>query len=245
MRSKPGMRTIYMARFIGRCIILALCLWAYFFRRDAFAILHGWNFFRAFSPFHLLWGIWMIDMLLQLIPTRGFFSLGSQKVFRMHFRPMLKKFSRSALRKYICETTASAYRVMVLWIALTAILGGLYHAGIIDAAAMLLISAVFYVCDLICVLFWCPFRHWIMKNRCCTTCRIFNWDYIMICTPLMVLKGPLVLSACILSVVLLIRWEITHLRHPHRFYESSNRSMRCNECQEHLCKYKRSLRKSK
>jgi hypothetical protein len=60
----------------------------------------------------------------------------------------------------------------------------------------------------------------------------------------MVLKGPLVLSACILSVILLIRWEVTHLRHPHRFYERSNRSMRCNECQEQLCKYKRALQKN-
>lgn len=66
----------------------------------------------------------------------------------------------------------------------------------------------------------------------------------MMCTPLMVLKGPLVLSACILSVILLLRWEITHYRHPHRFYESSNRSMHCGECQEHLCKYKRALQRA-
>ena len=83
-----------------------------------------------------------------------------------------------------------------------------------------------------------------MKTRCCTTCRIFNWDYIMICTPLMVLKGPLILSACILSVLLLLRWEIAHLRHPHRFYESSNRAMRCSECQEQLCKYKRAMKRA-
>ena len=83
-----------------------------------------------------------------------------------------------------------------------------------------------------------------MHNRCCTTCRIFNWDYIMMCTPLMVLKGPLILSACVLSVILLLRWEITHSRTPQRFYESCNRSMRCSECQEHLCKYKRALQRA-
>lgn len=240
---QPGLRATYMARFAGRCAILALCIWAYIFRRDAFDIVHGWNFFRSFSAFHLLWGIWVVDMILQLIPTKGYFSLGSQKIFRIHFRPMLRKFSRSALKKYICETTAAAYRVMLLWLALIAGIGALYFAGVIDAAALLLISVVFYVCDLICVLFWCPFRHWIMKNRCCTTCRIFNWDHLMMFSPLVFIDGVYPLSLFALSLVIWCIWELCVLLYPERFWENSNQSLKCSECTDHLCtQYCRKLR---
>lgn len=69
-------------------------------------------------------------MILHLVPTRGYFSRDTQKVFQMHFRPILQKFSRTALKNYFCETTASAYRMMVL----NTVLGILYGAGVIDAA---------------------------------------------------------------------------------------------------------------
>lgn len=46
-----------MIRFVGRCIVLAACLWAFLFRWEAFDIVYGWNFFAKFTPFHVLWGI--------------------------------------------------------------------------------------------------------------------------------------------------------------------------------------------
>ncbi|MEE1049627.1 MAG: hypothetical protein U0M60_19680, partial [Clostridia bacterium] len=68
---------------------------------------------------------------------------------------------------YIKDTTASAYKVMVIWIALTIVLSILHINGVIDTGMMILIATFFYVCDLICVLIWCPFRL-IMGNKCCT-----------------------------------------------------------------------------
>ena len=67
-------------------------------------------------------------------------------------------------------------------------IGALYYSGVLDRANLFMISVLFYVCDLICVLIWCPFRL-IMKNRCCTTCRIFNWDHLMMFSPLIFLDG--------------------------------------------------------
>ena len=232
---KPGMRSIYMARFVGRCVILASCLWVFVFHREMFSIVQGMNFFRGFSPFHLLWVIWMIDMLLQLIPTRGYFALGSQKVFRVHFRSVVKKFNRNALKKYIRETTAAAYKVMLLWAALIAVIGILHWRGVLCDAALLLISAIFYVCDLICVLFWCPFRVWIMKNRCCTTCRIFNWDHLMMFSPLLFIKGFFPLSLFFFSLLVWCAWELCVMLYPERFWENSNQSLKCAECTDLLC----------
>ena len=244
LSKKIGMRTIYMSRFIGRCFVLAACLWVFLFRREAFDILYGWNFFRRFTPFHLLWGIWVMDMILQLVPTRGYFALGSQKVFQMHFRPILQKFSRTALKKYIRETTVSAYRVMIVWVVLIAALGLLYRAGAIDAPVLLMVSAAFYVCDLICVLFWCPFRVFFLKNRCCTTCRIFNWDHLMMFSPLVFVPGFFPLSLFLLSLLVWCVWELCVLLYPERFWENSNQSLKCAECTDRLCpQYCRKLRK--
>lgn len=240
-----SMRKVYMGRFVGRCLALVAVTFLMFTAPEQFDVLEKGGFFQKLSLLHLLWAVWLVDMLTQLVPaTKAVVALGSQKSFLKHFRPALPPITAHSLRERMVRATKRAYIVFVIWAILIAALGILYGKKIIGDLGLFWISCLFYVCDLICVLFWCPFRHFIMKNRCCTTCRIFNWDYIMMCTPLMVLKGPLVLSACILSVILLIRWEVTHLRHPHRFYESSNRSMRCNECQEHLCKYKRALQTS-
>ena len=190
------------------------------------------------TPLTVVWFLLMISMISRFFPSK-LESLGCQKEFPGRFRPSGKEVSTQEIR----YANRGAFLVLLSWLALNGVFCLLYWKGLIGPVFMVCLSGFYGVCDIICILFFCPFQSWMMHNRCCTTCRIFNWDYIMICTPLMVLKGPLVLSACILSVVLLIRWEVTHLRYPHRFYESSNRSMRCNECQEQLCKYKRALQK--
>ena len=63
----------------------------------------------------------------------------------------------------------------------------------------------------------------------------------MLCTPLLGLRGILALSACLVALVLLIRWEAAYRRHRERFFESGNEALRCAGCQEHLCRYKRAL----
>ena len=165
-------RKAYWLRFWGRCIIVAIMLMVYIYKRDAFNIAKGWNFFERFSPLHLLWGIWMWDMILQLIPIKAHISIGSQKIFASVFRPIKEKISKENLKKYLWDTTRSAYVVMLIWIVMNIAIGYLYLNGIIDVASVFMIPVIFYLCDLICVLIWCPFRL-IVKTKCCTTCRIF------------------------------------------------------------------------
>lgn len=191
------------------------------------------------TPLTAVWALLMLSMISRFFPSR-LESLGCQKEFSGRFRPTGGGPSPAEIR----ASNRGALWVLLSWAALNAIFYLCYFSGVVDARFMVCLAGFYGVCDIICILFFCPFQVWMMHNRCCTTCRIFNWDYIMICTPLMGVRSPLVLSACILSVILLLRWEITHARHPHRFYESSNRAMRCNECQEHLCKYKRAMRRA-
>ena len=78
-----------------------------------------------------------------------------------------------------------------------------------------------------------------MKNKCCSACRIYNWDYAMMFTPLFFIPRHYSWSLLALSVALLIRWEITFYLHPERFSEKTNDYLRCANCTEKLCAHKK------
>ncbi|MBE7020845.1 MAG: hypothetical protein E7411_05380 [Ruminococcaceae bacterium] len=201
------------------------------------------NFIKGFSPLHILWSVWIYDMVLQLIPVKAHISIGSQKNFRAYFRPIKEKIDAGGLIKYIKNTTYAAYKVMIIWVALTLVISYLYISEAIDTRVMVLISTVFYVCDLICVLIWCPFRL-IMKNRCCTTCRIFNWDHLMMFLPIIALNSLFSWTLVIFSFIVWLIWEICVFTYPERFWENSNMNLRCSECTDKLCtQYCRKLKK--
>ena len=236
------LRKRYIARLVGRCAILVASIVIFFAAPKEFDILNGFNFFKSFSVFHILWAIWLVDMFFQLIPVRKHVPLGSQKLFKQHFKPIREKINYTALKEYIVSTTKSAGIVMILWVSLIAVIGVLYFTGVINKQILLLISIVFYVCDLICVLIWCPFRL-ILKNRCCTTCRIFNWDHLMMFSPLVFVGGFYALSLFGLSLVVLLVWELSFFIYPERFWEYSNDALKCANCVDKLCtQYCRKLR---
>ena len=148
-----------------------------------------------------------------------------------------------ALRQYVVSTTKAAYKVFILWGLLIAALGILYYQGILNKIALFMISVFFYVCDLICVLIWCPFRL-IMKNKCCTTCRIFNWDHLMMFSPLIFTPSFYCWSLLLLSVSVFIVWELCILIYPERFFEQTNAALQCANCTDKLCtQYCQKLRK--
>lgn len=227
-------RKIYFARLVGRCIIFILCIWAWLVKPDIYFVLNGMNFFKTLSPLHLLWAIWVVDMFLQIVPIKNKVPVGSQKLFANHFRPIRDKINHEALRSYIVATTKAAYKVFILWCLLIAGIGALYYFGVIDQIGLFMISVLFYVCDLICVLIWCPFRL-ILKNRCCTTCRIFNWDHLMMFSPLIFTNGFFTSSLLIMSVIAWLVWELCVMMYPERFWDHSNAALQCAECTDKLC----------
>jgi len=236
-------RKKYFLRLIFRCIVLVLCCVGYVLSPGAFSILEGMNFFRECSVLHLLWLIWMADMIQQIIPVKNKLPLGSMKLFASRFRPIREKINYEALRSYIVTTTKAAYKVFILWCLLLAVIGGLYYGGILNKPMLFLISVLFYVCDLICVLIWCPFRL-MMRTRCCTTCRIFNWDHLMMFSPLMFMGGFYGMSLFLISLLAWLVWELCIMMYPERFWDKSNLALKCSECTDKLCtQYCQKLRK--
>ena len=228
------LRKRYIARLVGRCIILAVCFALYITAPSEFDILNGMQFFRKFSLLHILWGIWLVDMACQLVPIKTHIPLGSQKLFHQRFRPIRGKINYASLKRHIVSTTRSAYGVMILWVGLIVTLGVLYYFQIIDKRILFLISVVFYVCDLICVLIWCPFRL-ILKNKCCTTCRIFNWDHLMMFSPYIYMGGFFAWSLLGLAILVWLVWELSIMIFPERFWEMSNDALKCSNCTDKLC----------
>ena len=236
-------RRNYFLRLICRSIIFLLCCGAALFRPESFRILEGMNFFSGLSPFHLLWLLWVIDMIQQIIPIKNKVPLGSQKLWANRFRPITEKINYESLRKYIISTTQAAYKVFIIWCLFIGVIAVLYYAGIISKTGMFLFTAAFYVCDLICVLIWCPFRL-VMKNRCCTTCRIFNWDHLMMFSPLIFLGGFYCISLVVLAVLAWLIWELCVMMYPERFWDHSNSALKCSQCTDKLCtQYCQKLRK--
>lgn len=235
-------RKIYFAKLVGRSVIFILCILLSIFYPSQFEVLEGAIFWKRFSLLHLLWIIWLADMIVQLIPVKAHISIGSQKQFLARFRPIAEKFNYQNLKNHVVFTTKAAYKVFIIWSVLTAAIGVLYGTGVIETTTVFLICTFFYVADLICVLIWCPFRL-IMKNRCCTTCRIFNWDHLMMFAPFIFIRGFFTQTIVLMAFAVWLIWELCVMMYPERFWENTNMALRCSECTDKLCtQYCRKLR---
>lgn len=180
-----------------------------------------------------IWLVFATEMILRFIPS-GYESMGCQKLFKKNFRATKDK-------KPSNQDWRITLLVFTIWIAFNSIFWILYLLGIIDRGMLLLISLAYSVCDMICILFFCPFQTWFMRNKCCGACRIYNWDYAMMFTPLLFVPGIYTWSILALALGLFVSWEIIFYRHPERFAENTNASLSCANCEEKLCSHKKQL----
>lgn len=181
----------------------------------------------------LLWVIFTGEMIQRFIPSKSE-SPGCQKQFA-------KNYIKSGSTDIAIQENNATMLVALIWVLFNGIFGALYMTGIFDDGIMIILSCVYSVCDVICILFFCPFQTWFLKNKCCCTCRIYNWDYAMMFTPLFFVRKPYTWSLLALSVALLVRWEITFFLHPERFSEETNDYLQCRNCTEKLCVHKKQL----
>lgn len=183
----------------------------------------------------VVWIIFAVEMLLRFFPS-SLESKGCQKQFRKNY---VKTDCREIQEEHQWWRTAM---VVVSWLCLNGAIAALYYAGIIDRGIMILVALFYSVCDMICILFFCPFQSWMLKNKCCGSCRIYNWDYAMMFTPFLFIGSFYGWSLFGLSLGLLLHWEIIYHRHPERFYPSTNEFLSCANCQEKLCSHKTQLK---
>ncbi len=182
----------------------------------------------------VIWVVYVVEMVLRFFPSR-LESPGCQKQFARNY------IKTGKTRIEMHENNATVL-VALIWIFFNGVFGALHMQGILDDGIMILLSCAYSVCDMICILFFCPFQSWFLRNKCCSTCRIYNWDYAMMFTPLFFVRRFYTWSLLFLSVALLARWEITFYKYPERFSEATNGYLSCANCTEKLCAHKNQLR---
>ena len=182
----------------------------------------------------IIWIVFTVEMILRFFPSR-LESPGCQKQFSRNYI----KTGKTHIEMHDNNATVL---VALIWIFFNGVFGALHMLNILDDGIMLLLSCAYSVCDMICILFFCPFQSWFLRNKCCSTCRIYNWDYAMMFTPLFFVRRFYTWSLLFLSIGLLARWEITYYKYPERFSEATNGYLSCANCTEKLCTHKNQLR---
>ncbi len=251
---------VYVMELALRSALLAAGLGAYVWAPEELNVHTRFGLGAGISLINIMWLFIILSMIQKFFP-QAVTSIGSRKQFKGLFHlPPVEKFLGKDLadlsddvfsteffkgsKNYAIlleekrELNKGALLVLFAWVVLNLFIGALYFAEIINQGMLVLISMFYFLSDVICVIIYCPFQKIFMKNRCCVTCRIFNWDSIMLCTPLLFIPSWFAYTLCALALFLLIRWEIVFNRHPERFSERFNLSLRCVGCREKLCRMK-------
>lgn len=244
MKLKKGsMLYIYVGKLIFRILVLGLVVWAYWMRPQYFDLIYSVNIGPGASLSGGTWGvlgIWsllMAGMILHMIPSNWSLTMGSRKEFGTFYQPA-DAYDALEMYRYVQKNNLSAIWVLLVWISVNAVFGLFYVLDVIGFRELIVLSVFYYVCDLICVVIWCPFQQFFIKNKCCVNCRIFNWGHFMMFFPLLFIRNFFTWSLFFTSLVVMLRWEITLLKHPERFWEGSNAVLKCVNCQEKICRIK-------
>ena len=225
--------TVHYIRLVYRSVLFILLLIAYI----RFKLTHGSEITTQLEEMPTIivvtWAVFVVEMIFRFFPS-SLESPGCQKQFA-------RNYIKTGNTDIDIPDNHATLLVALIWIIFNAIFGALHMLGILDDGIMILLCSFYSVCDLICILFFCPFQSWFLKNKCCSTCRIYNWDYAMMFTPLFFVRKSYSWSLLVLSVALMLRWELTFYKHPERFSENTNEYLKCKNCTEKLCSHKKQL----
>ncbi|MCR4658481.1 MAG: hypothetical protein K5770_19965 [Lachnospiraceae bacterium] len=183
--------------------------------------------------FIIIFIMFIAEMILRLFPS-SIESPGCQKQFK-------KNYIKTGKTNIVIQDNNAVMLVLLVWIGINFLIGAFYLGGLLDDGIMILLSVFYSVCDMICILFFCPFQTWFLKNKCCCTCRIYNWDYAMMFTPLFFIHKWYCWVLLTFAFILMVKWEIIFYKYPERFSENTNGYLGCANCPEKLCIHKTQL----
>ena len=236
---KTRMLNLYMAKLIIRLAVFLICFSIYLYNKKLMISFISRPVFSGINFMHMLWLGFMIMMLRHLFPKEPF-TMALLKSRAAKYIPD-ENCSRQEVLEYVQDQNVKAWKVMLVWLLGNGIVGLLYSADILDIADLLMLSVFYFLCDYICILFYCPFQSHIMQNKCCINCRIYDWGHFMMFTPMVFIHNFYALSLFFMSGIVLIHWELTYAKHPERFYYGSNKHLQCTHCTDKTCQIKRKL----
>lgn len=175
-----------------------------------------------------LWLFFMYDIWKVIIPKFSNFSPYG-KLFKKFYKEA-KKINYTLMKKQLRKTNFRAVIFFILWLVFLVVLGVNYYRGYITINILIYIVVVLNFFDYFSINVWCPFHKIIIKDKCCNTCRIYNWDHFLKFSPLYLIFSFWSYSLLVSSIIALIQWEILRFTYPERFTEYTNRNLSCSEC---------------
>ena len=240
-KPRSAMFLTYLTRLILRGLLFLGAAYLYFFQRAVLESFTAPGFFQSFGLRQAVWLLLMGGMLLHLLP-RVHITMSGLKSRPYTYREPEEGYRRGDLYEYVQTMNLKAWMVLLLWLCFNAIFALLYLLNVIGEAEMLLLTFLYFLSDLICMLVFCPFQTFIMKNRCCVNCRIFDWGHLMMYTPMLFIKSFFSWSLFFTACIVALRWEYVYASHPERFWNGSNAAIRCENCTDKICHIKHPLR---
>ena len=234
---RPEFNKLAAARLVLRFMIACYCFGVYLGEKTLLDL----TFLPKWKGMYVFAGILLFSLIIRFFPF-GIFPIGMRKHLKSTFRPTRDyaespKLTKEDFRE-LDRLKSQAVRGLLLYVLVTAVWFVLYFTKVFGPPEMFLVTMAYFVGDMICVNIFCPYKL-VMRNRCCSVCRIYNWDAIFLVFPLIVVPGiiPWVLNA--IAIVYTAIWEINFHLHPERFLERTNAALRCANCPQDLCPRKR------
>lgn len=242
---KKFLSTLIMKRYFFSLIFRVLIFGGFFFvyitNRRGLLDLIMQPVAMGITPVHVLWIVFMVIMIMHIFPGNKL-TMALRKMEEKEYVEV-PRYSKPELLEYVQKQNIKAWMVLLVWLIFNSIFGVLYLIGVLKIVDMLMISVFFFLCDYICILFFCPFQTFLMKNKCCVNCRIYDWGHFMMFTPMLFIQNFYSWSLFVTSLVVLIRWEITYAQYPERFWSGSNKKLQCENCNDKICQIKGKLTK--
>ena len=186
--------------------------------------------------YHIIYTYLILETLFLIIPYTNRYSYNG-KLFLKHYIEV-ENYDNEKLNKYIKRNNKHAKSVLLAWIVANLCLTFIYYNYNLSEVYIFLVFMFYYWCDMVCVNIWCPFHKLFFKSKCCNECRIYNWDHVMFCTPLLLIKSFWTYSLFLLSLFVFLQWEYMIKIHPERFSPISNKKLQCKQC-NYNCRFKK------
>ena len=228
-------------RFIIRSILFIILI--ILFIRDNNIILSILNYKIIFNIkiYHIIWLYLVLEMIFLIIPYTNNHSYNG-KLFAKHYIEV-ENYNKEKLDKYIEKCNKQARRVLIVWTLFNLFIYAIYKKYNLSKSYVFLVFMFYYWLDMFCVNIWCPFHKLFFKSKCCNECRIYNWDHVMLFTPLVFIKSFWTYSLFVLSLFAFFQWEYMIKVHPERFSPVSNKKLQCKYC-NYNCRFNK-IKKSK
>ncbi len=215
-------------KYLLSTILLIFSYIVFFFFYDFITKIPEWIFTAV-------WAIFVIDILVVMIPRLAKHT-PSGKHLAKYFKE--KEYHPQALLNYVKKMNVRAIITFSLYILLLMAVGVLYFDKVINRNHIFLIVITLNFIDYFSINTWCIFHKVFIRNRCCNTCRIYNWDHFLKFGPFIFIWEFRTLSLFFLGVIALIQWEICYALYPERFIDISNENLTCSQC-EIECRFKK------